>query len=612
LHRIKKILTLLLCHALLGLALLGAATYQTHTVRRGDNLYNLAKRYGVTVKELIALNNLSSNDLSVGQELKIRPETSASSSSAPQTRTMEGNVYTVKSGDNLGAISKMFGITVDELRKLNNITGNRIDVGQKLKIKADEPPKPKPQETRTAAPATEQTTETGTYIVKRGDNLSNIAKNHGMTLEEIKQLNNITDNRLDVGQKLKVKADEPPKPRQQETKPAPAAAAPAFEEITYVVKRGDNLSEIAKKHETTVDEIKKLSNLSSNRLSVGQKLKIKVPVKTPPPKKEPPATVTPSTPPPATRQPVTAVTDTSGVKQPGISRARTVTPDMLPPDYFHEVKAGENPFRIAVNSGITLDELKKFNNVSGTDLVIRPGQRLIIKDPATFASSAASPEPGSDTEDDITEEVPPTTSDSVLIEKVYIVQRKDTLFKIARENGITVEELKRLNNLRSNNISVGQKLYIVTSNGKQPSDSSYRTVTEDDLKTKAVIRTDLIMPVDGKILSEYGIRNGRPHKGIDLGAPSGNPVFAVLDGTVVYSGLQGNYGNVVVIEHPEYVMTVYAHNEKNLVSVGEIVKKGQIIATVGSTGNATTPHVHFEYRIKGKAINPRKVLPLSK
>jgi murein DD-endopeptidase MepM/ murein hydrolase activator NlpD len=134
-------------------------------------------------------------------------------------------------------------------------------------------------------------------------------------------------------------------------------------------------------------------------------------------------------------------------------------------------------------------------------------------------------------------------------------------------------------------------------------------ITEEELKAKAKIRSDLIMPVESKVISEYGIRNGRPHKGIDLGAPTGTPVFSVLDGTIVYSGHQGNYGNVVVVEHPDFIMTVYGHNEKNLVSVGDVVKQGQMIATTGSTGNATAPHVHFEYRIKGKAINPRKVLP---
>ncbi|MGC9361975.1 MAG: M23 family metallopeptidase, partial [Candidatus Syntrophosphaera sp.] len=91
---------------------------------------------------------------------------------------------------------------------------------------------------------------------------------------------------------------------------------------------------------------------------------------------------------------------------------------------------------------------------------------------------------------------------------------------------------------------------------------------------------------------------------------AGTPVKAVLDGVVVFSGVQGGYGNVVVLEHPDFVMTVYAHNEKNLVKVDDEVKQGDEIATMGSTGQTTGSHLHFEYRLKGKAINPRKVLPL--
>ncbi|MDD2506524.1 MAG: LysM peptidoglycan-binding domain-containing M23 family metallopeptidase, partial [Candidatus Cloacimonetes bacterium] len=206
---------------------------------------------------------------------------------------------------------------------------------------------------------------------------------------------------------------------------------------------------------------------------------------------------------------------------------------------------------------------------------------------------------------------PPTSdADTEVIEKVYIVQPKDTLFKIARENNMTVDEIKRINSLLSNDIRVGQKIYLAGSPRPGGSTPSGVSLTEADIINKDKIRDDLIMPVEGKILSEYGLRNGRPHKGIDLGAKNGTPIYAVLDGTVVYSGVQGAYGNVVVIEHPDFVMTVYAHNEKNLVAVGDKIQKGQQIATVGSTGNATGSHLHFEYRIKGKAINPRKVLPL--
>ena len=86
-------------------------------------------------------------------------------------------------------------------------------------------------------------------------------------------------------------------------------------------------------------------------------------------------------------------------------------------------------------------------------------------------------------------------------------------------------------------------------------------------------------------------------------------IVSVLPGKVAYSGRQRGYGNVVIIEHANSVMTVYAHNEANLVRVDEVVNQGQPIATLGSSGNSTGPHLHFEYRKNGKAINPRDVLP---
>jgi len=383
---------------------------------------------------------------------------------------------------------------------------------------------------------------------------------------------------------------------------------------THKVRKGDTLYDLSKRYGVPVNEIKKLNSLSGSRLSIGQNLKIK-PLKKetkPTPKKEKKPKETPPKPPEQVITPADTSTTDSGTP-PASETLKKVNPADLPQDYLHTVKAKENLYRISLNAGITIKELLAYNGFADEHVMIKPGQVLIIKDPSAFASTTTVPAPATVTTPtpgpDQTLSAGP---DSVLIEKVYIVQRKDTLFKIARENNMTVEELKRLNNLSSNALKVGQKLYITAPKGKPKPEKVTPLVTEEDLKAKSKIRSDLIMPIDGKVLSEYGIRNGRPHKGIDLGSPAGIPIYAVLDGTVVYSGLQGNYGNVVVIEHPDFVMTVYAHNEKNLVSVGETVKQGQVIATVGSTGNATCSHCHFEYRIKGKAINPRKVLPLGK
>lgn len=457
-----------------------------------------------------------------------------------------------------------------------------------------------------------------THTVKKGDTLIELARQYGVTVKEIKQLNNLPSNRIKIGQKLKIKPETPAAqlPKKQEQPAQTSSTETSGDWMIYEVVRGDNLYNIGKRFEVSVNDLKSNNSLTDNRLKIGQKLKIKLQAAPLPSAKK-----TETTPPPAKetlpkqiigavsteqQKPKPATTDTSAV-----SVSVPVTPDQLPEDYFHIVKPKDNLYRIAKNAGIDLKDLLRFNEFESENTVIHPNQKIIIKDPASYQIEVTDTD-AAEEEDKKPEMVitaPPET-DSVLIEKVYIVQKKDNLYRIAKNNGMTVEELKKLNNLKSNNIYVGQKLYITPPKDRPPGSSVAEVITEEDLKTKAKIREDLIMPVDGKILSEYGIRNGRPHKGIDLGAPAGSPVYAVLDGTVVYSGIQGNYGNVVVLEHPDFVMTVYAHNEKNLVNVGDVVKQGQIISTIGSTGNATAPHVHFEYRIKGKAINPRKVLPL--
>ncbi len=105
------------------------------------------------------------------------------------------------------------------------------------------------------------------------------------------------------------------------------------------------------------------------------------------------------------------------------------------------------------------------------------------------------------------------------------------------------------------------------------------------------------------------MRLGRPHKGIDIAAPIGTPIYAVEKGAVIFSGRQQGYGNVIMIQHDEETITVYAHNEVNLAREGDSVKQGQPIAKVGNTGRSSGAHLHFEIRLKTKAQNPRHFLP---
>jgi lipoprotein NlpD len=115
----------------------------------------------------------------------------------------------------------------------------------------------------------------------------------------------------------------------------------------------------------------------------------------------------------------------------------------------------------------------------------------------------------------------------------------------------------------------------------------------------------LSWPVDGDVSAGFGDRGGKPHDGIDIPASRGTPVKAAADGVVLYSGdeIKG-YGNLVIIRHEGGVITVYAHGDKNLVSEGDEVERGQQVALVGDSGTATTTHLHFEVRIDEKPRDP--------
>jgi len=112
-----------------------------------------------------------------------------------------------------------------------------------------------------------------------------------------------------------------------------------------------------------------------------------------------------------------------------------------------------------------------------------------------------------------------------------------------------------------------------------------------------------------KVSSHFGPRGRRHHDGIDVPAPRGTPVIAADKGVVVYSdnGIRG-YGNMIVLAHGDDVFTVYAHNQKNFVSKGDKISKGEKIALVGNTGRSTGPHLHFEIRVKNKVRNPAQYL----
>jgi len=113
-----------------------------------------------------------------------------------------------------------------------------------------------------------------------------------------------------------------------------------------------------------------------------------------------------------------------------------------------------------------------------------------------------------------------------------------------------------------------------------------------------------IWPVNGPVVSGYGMRWGRLHEGIDITASSGTPIWAAAAGTVIHAGWLGGYGNLVVVDHGNGLATAYAHASAILVGIGQQVAQGDTIALIGSTGNSSGPHLHFEVRVNGAAVDP--------
>lgn len=202
-----------------------------YIVKKGDSLWSIANKYGLTVDKLKDINNLSSNMLSVGQKLLINDGTDVDN--------VNENYYIVKSGDTLYSIAKKYGLTVDELKKMNNLSSNTLSINQKLLVGNDM--------------STDNNYDV--YVVKSGDTLWGIASKYNTSVDKIKDINNLNSNNLSIGQKLLVPGNN-------------------LGTKKYIVKSGDTLYKIAQNNGTTVTELINLNNLKTTNLSIGQVLYI--------------------------------------------------------------------------------------------------------------------------------------------------------------------------------------------------------------------------------------------------------------------------------------------------------------------------------------------------
>ncbi|MDO5532637.1 LysM peptidoglycan-binding domain-containing protein [Sutterella sp.] len=223
-----------------------------HAVRSGESLFSIARRYGVTVDELRMTNRLSGNTIRAGQRLRIP---------AAGVETSDTVIYTVRSGDTLSSIASRYGVSVQKLRRQNRLTSSALRVGDRLEIPEEDAPKAPPMPATSASPGTAE------HVVRSGDTLSGIAGRYGTTVAKLRAANGLRGSNLSIGQRLVI-----PATAKRLAGNAAETGADASPGRTYRVRSGDTLSGIAAANGTTVSELRRVNGLSTNRLSVGQTL----------------------------------------------------------------------------------------------------------------------------------------------------------------------------------------------------------------------------------------------------------------------------------------------------------------------------------------------------
>lgn len=232
----------------------------------------------------------------------------------------------------------------------------------------------------------------------------------------------------------------------------------------------------------------------------------------------------------------------------------------------HTVCSGETLWDIAKSYGITIDNILASNDIPNSNR-IRVGQQLQI-----------------------------LTVKGVL----HQVSHGESVWEIAQRYGVSLAEITEVNSIDdASRIQPGAKLVIP---------GATHLLIKDALVVNGQLQQVFDWPARARISSRFGIRWGKMHNGIDIAVVTGTPIKAAADGKVIYSGTNGGYGIMVIVDHGKGVETRYAHHSRNAVKVGQTVNRGDVIAYSGNTGISTGPHLHFEIRYNGNAVDPLKYL----
>ena len=245
----------------------GSAPTGRYTVRRGDTLSGIGARLGASVAQLRAWNGIRGSTIHVGQKLKVPGASVSASVPASQGARPTPDHYRIRGGDSLSKVASQFGVTVRDLQDWNGLRGTRITAGKYLVVRPpsqSQPPRQPAASDRAAAPL--RATLAATYTVRRGDTLGGIAQVHGVSAAKLRAWNGISGSRIYPGQTLVVK---------EQPGGGSASSAGTSSASIYVVRSGDSLDRISRRHGVQTSDLMAWNNLRSSRIHPGQKLTVR-------------------------------------------------------------------------------------------------------------------------------------------------------------------------------------------------------------------------------------------------------------------------------------------------------------------------------------------------
>jgi LysM repeat protein len=656
----------------------------TVIVQAGDTLGEIAQANNTTIAALKSLNNLSSNNLKLGQVLKISGSSNTTTKNPSETSTASSTgTVKVKAGDSLSEIAQTNNISVAKLKALNGLSSNDLKLGQVLKISGSslKPTKPTDKTTTTSSNPSKTT-----VTVKAGDSLSKIALANGTTIAALRSLNKLSSDDLKLGQVLKIPGAKPSN-SSVKTTVAKTPSVPA----TVKVQKGDNLSKIAKQYGVSIDALRKLNDLKTDDLALGQTLKLKAPAvaKTNKPlkptlssttKTNKPLAKSDQTKPATSSKPtvtgkVSSSTTTSKTtantspksslnsnkpvvataKKPEIAKTTPNTPatnqkPSLKPSIYPlkptiAAKDAPNPAPVALKPSPAKPAPTSVKPTT-TKPVAQAPKPQTASAPKPQTSSPKPTQPTVDTQASKPVMNEATVSDANA-QNSSVTTNPQPITASDASNPSSVTSLAAVSSIDAPNETPLQNLPPIAESDQSQSgvgsDADYIIIEPQNSlevvgqRTGSVASTTpakpptnttpqqlakynrerLLWPLQGVLTSYYGYRSlriGRSHfhTGLDIAAPRGTPVYAALSGRVEQAGWSRvGYGKLVIIRGWDGRRYYYGHNSRLLVKAGQWVNQGTMISKVGSTGYATGPHLHFEVRVGGHTRNPIAYLPRS-